>query len=88
MKWAIWNWLSITKSQQSLWEYRFGEALQRKYDRAPNFHEQAVRIENEDCKEITSEGKDTIIIGSLTENFEQNLTRSDEDLADILVDLG
>ena len=53
-----------------------------------SFYDREVRIENEDCKEITSEGKDTIIIGSLTENFEQNLTRSDEDLADILVDLG
>ena len=46
-----------------------------------------MRIENENCKEITSEGKDATIIGSLTENFEQNLTRSDENLADILVDL-
>ena len=53
-----------------------------------SFHEQEVRIENEDCKEITSEGKDTIIIGSLGGNFEQDLTRSDEDLVDILVDLG
>ena len=52
-----------------------------------SFHEQEVRIENENCKEITSEGKDATIIGSLTENFEQNLTRSDENLADILVDL-
>ena len=52
-----------------------------------SFHEQEVRIENEDCKEITSEGKDTTIIDSLTENFEQNLTRSDKNLADILVNL-
>ena len=52
------------------------------------FHEQEPRIENEECKEITSEGKDTIIIGSLRENFEQSLTRIDEDLAYILVDLG
>ena len=52
------------------------------------FHEQEPRIENEDCKEITSEGKDTIIIGSLREKFEQNLTKTDEGLADILVDLG
>ena len=53
-----------------------------------SFYEQEPRIENEDCKEINSEGKDTIIIGSLRENFEQNLTRTDEDLANVLVDLG
>ena len=53
-----------------------------------SFHEQEPRIENEDCEEINSEGKDTIIIGSLRENFEQNLTRTDEDLANVLVDLG
>ena len=53
-----------------------------------SFHEQEPRIKNEECKEITSEGKDTVIIGSLRENFEQSLTRIDEDLADILVDLG
>ena len=53
-----------------------------------SFHEQEPRIENEECKEITSEGKYTIIIGSLRENFEQSLTRIDEDLAYILVDLG
>ena len=53
-----------------------------------SFHDQEVRIENEDSKEITSEGKDTIIIGSLGGNFEQDLTRNDEDLVDILVDLG
>ena len=52
------------------------------------FHEQEVRIENEDCNEITSEAKDTIIIGSLRRHFEQNLTSCDEDLVDILVDLG
>ena len=52
------------------------------------FHEQEVRIENEDCNEITSEAKDTIIIGSLRRYFEQNLTSSDEDLVYILVDLG
>ena len=52
-----------------------------------SFHEQQTRIENEECKR-TSEGKDTIIVGSLRENFEQSLTRIDEDLADILVDLG
>ena len=32
--------------------------------------------------------KDAIITGLFRENFEQNLTRSDEDLLDILVDLG
>ena len=53
-----------------------------------SFHDREVRIENEDCKEITSEGKDTIIIGSLGGNFEQDLTRNYEDLVDILVDLG
>ena len=52
------------------------------------FHEQEVRIENEDCNEITSEAKNTIIIGSLRRHFEQNLTSSDENLVDILVDLG
>ena len=51
------------------------------------FHEQEVRIENDDCNEITSEGKDTIIIGSLRRHFKQYLTSSDEDLVDILVDL-
>ena len=30
-----------------------------------SFHEQEVRIENEDCKEIISEGKIAIIIGSV-----------------------
>ena len=30
-----------------------------------SFHEQEVRIEDEDCKEITSERKDAIIIGSV-----------------------
>ena len=49
------------------------------------FHEQEVRIENEDCNEITSEAKYTTIIGSLRRHFEQNLTSSDEDLVDILV---
>ena len=52
------------------------------------FHEQEVRIENEDFSEITAKGKDTIIIGSLRRHFEHNLTSSDEDLVDILVDLG
>ena len=51
------------------------------------FHQQESRIENKECKEITWEGKDTIIIGSLWENFEQNLISSDEDLVDISVDL-
>ena len=30
-----------------------------------SFQKQEARIENKDCKEIKSEGKDTIIIGSL-----------------------
>ena len=38
---------------------------------------------------MTSEERtDTIITGLLRENFEQNSTSSDKDLADILVDLG
>lgn len=52
-----------------------------------SFHEQEPRIENEECKR-TSEGEDTIIVGSLRENLEQSLTRIDENLADIFVDLG
>ena len=53
-----------------------------------SFYEQEPRIENKDCKEKTSEGKDKIIIGLFRKNFEQNLTRSDEDLVNNLVDLG
>ena len=52
------------------------------------FYEQEPRIENKDCKEKTSEGKDKIIIGLFRKNFEQNLTKSDEDLVNNLVDLG
>ena len=36
----------------------------------------------------SEERTDAIITGLLRENFEQNSTSSDEDLADILVDLG
>ena len=51
-------------------------------------HEQKPRIENKEYEEITFEdGKDAISIGSLRENFEQCLTKSDEDLVDVLVDL-
>ena len=54
-----------------------------------NFNEQEPRIKNTECEEITSEeGKDAVITGLFRENFEHNLTRSDEDLVDILVDLG
>ena len=52
------------------------------------FYEQEPRIENKDCKKKTSEGKDKIIIGLFRKIFEQNLTRSDEDLVNNLVDLG
>ena len=52
------------------------------------FYEQEPRIENKDCKDKTSEGKDQIIIGLFRKNFEQNLTKSDEDLVNNLVDLG
>ena len=52
-----------------------------------SFNEQEPIIENKECEEITSEeGKDAIITGLFREKFEQNLTRSDEDLVDILVD--
>ena len=54
-----------------------------------SFNEQRKRIENKECEEITSkEGKDAAITGLFRENFEQNSTRSDEDLLDIFVDLG
>ena len=54
-----------------------------------SFNEQEPRIKNTECEEITSEeGKDAVITGLFRENFEHNLTRSDEDLVDILVDLG
>ena len=54
-----------------------------------SFIEQEPRIKNTECQEITSEeGKDAVIFGLFRENFEHNLSRSDEDLADILVDLG
>ena len=52
-----------------------------------SFNEQEPITENKECEEITSEeGKDAIITGLFREKFEQNLTRSDEDLVDILVD--
>ena len=52
-----------------------------------NFNEQEPRIKNTECEEITSEeGKDAVITGLFRENFERNLTRSDEDLVDVLVD--
>lgn len=45
------------------------------------------RIDNNDYEEITSqEGKDAFITGSVKENVEQNLNRSDEDLVDIFLD--
>ena len=54
-----------------------------------SFNEQEPRTENEKYEEIASEErKDAIITGSLSENFEQNLTRSNEDLVDILADFG
>ena len=54
-----------------------------------SFNEQKSKIENKECEEITyQEGKDAIITGLFRENFEQNLTRSDGDLLDILIDLG
>ena len=54
-----------------------------------SFNEQEPKIENIECEEITfDEGKDTIITDLLRENIEHNLTRIDEDLVDILVDLG
>ena len=44
---------------------------------------------NKECEEIRSEErKDAVITDLFRENFEQDLTRSDEDLLDILVDLG
>ena len=53
---------------------------------ALSFNEQEPKIENKECEEMTSEeGKGTVITGLFTENFEQNLTRRDEDLLDILV---
>ena len=60
-----------------------------KYDRVSlqNFNEQEPRIKNTECEETTSEeGKDAVITGFFRENFERNLTRSDEDLVDVLVD--
>ena len=52
-----------------------------------SFNKQEPIIENKECEEITSEeGKDAIITGLFREKFEQNLTRNDEDLFDILVD--
>ena len=49
-----------------------------------SFNEQEPKIENKECEEITSEeGKGAIITGLFRENFELNLTRSDEDLLDI-----
>ena len=54
-----------------------------------SFNKQEPRIKNTECEEITSEeGKDAVITGLFRENFEHNLTRGDEDLVDILVDLG
>ena len=54
-----------------------------------SFNEQEPRIENTECEEmISEEGKDVKITGLFKENFEQNLTRFDGDLVDILVDLG
>ena len=54
-----------------------------------SFNEQEPRIKNAECEEITSEeAKDAVITGLFRENFEHNLTRNDEDLVDILVDLG
>ena len=53
------------------------------------FNEQDRRIKNTEYDEITSEeGKDAVITGLFKEHFEQNLTGSDEDLVDVLVDLG
>ena len=53
-----------------------------------SFNKQEPRIKNTGYEEITSEeGEDTVITGLFRENFEQSLTRSDEDIADILVDL-
>ena len=54
-----------------------------------SFNEREPRIKNTECEEIASEeGKGVVITGLFRENFEHNLTRSDEDLVDILVDLG
>ena len=54
-----------------------------------NFKEQEAKIGTKEFEEITSEeGKDAITTGLFRENFEQDLTRSDEDLLDILADLG
>ena len=54
-----------------------------------SFNVQEPRIENAECENITSEeGRDAIITGFFRENFDQNLTRSDKDLVDILVALG
>ena len=53
-----------------------------------SFNKQEPRIKNTRYEEITSEeGEDAVITGLFRENFEQSLTRSDEDIADILVDL-
>ena len=53
------------------------------------FNEQEPRIKNTEYQETTSEeGKDAFITGLFREDFEQNLTRSDEDLVDTTVDLG
>ena len=54
-----------------------------------SFNEQEPRIKNTEYQETTSEeGKDAFITGLFREDFEQNLTRSDEDLVDTTVDLG
>ena len=53
-----------------------------------SFNKQEPRIKNTGYEEITSEeGEDAVITGLFRENFEQSLTGSDEDIADILVDL-
>ena len=53
-----------------------------------SFNKQEPRIKNSGYEEITSEeGEDAVITGLFRENFEKSLTRSDEDIADILVDL-
>ena len=80
--------MGLSKHHKKVRKVHEGTTLEKGCDenmiRLQSFSEQEPRIKNTEYEEITFEGRKDAVIT----DFEQNLTRTDEDLVDILVDLG
>ena len=85
--------MGLSENHGKVYEIHEGTDLEKRCDKnmtgLQSFNGQEPRIENEECEDIISEdGKDALITGLFRKPLEQNLTGSDEDFVDILVDLG